>query len=411
MLVSDIRYVAELYPRLKPSDEVIERYIAAIDQLPPIAVARDGILVDGFHRWQAHLRSGVDEIAVEHLGDLSDAEIMREAYRRNATHGHQLSTPDKKRAADHLYRTLPGDADERVADIADLLGLTESTAKKYVADARQDEKKALQAKAWDMHLDCMTQQAIADALGVTQKTVSNWLENLGQRSDFSNPPASRQHFDVWSFGSDKDSDTTYFGRMPEQIVENLLWLYTDPGDVVIDLFAGSGTTIEVGKRMGRRVWASDRASFAKYPTLPINEHDATAGWPTDAPSKAKLVILDPPYWVQAKGRYSEDADDLGNKETWHEFITAWGKVVASVKDHAERVAFIVSPAQVGGLSDGHVIDLAYDMAGEAILSGNYTIERRIIVTYSTQQATGQQVDAAREHRKLLKLYRDLVILR
>jgi hypothetical protein len=40
----------------------------------------------------------------------------------------------------------------------------------------------------------------------------------------------------------------------------------------------------------------------------------------------------------------------------------------------------------------------------------YRVHRRIIVTYQTQQATGQQVTWARENRRLLKLYRDLIIL-
>jgi len=34
----------------------------------------------------------------------------------------------------------------------------------------------------------------------------------------------------------------------------LLWLYTEPGDIVVDPFAGGGTTIDVPKAM---VWASD----------------------------------------------------------------------------------------------------------------------------------------------------------
>lgn len=403
---SSVRYVKELYPRRTPSDEVIDRYIDAIDQLPPIVVARDGILVDGYHRWQAHLRSGVDVIAAENLGDLSDSEILRESYRRNSTHGHQLSTSDKKRAADHLYRTLPGSADERVTEIAELLGLTEASAKKYVAGARQDEKKELQDRAWDLHLDCWTQQAIADEIATSQQNVANWVQKREQDSGFCNPPASRQHFDVWSFTSDADSDTTYFGRMPEQVAENLLWLYTEPGDVVVDPFAGSGTTIEVAKRMGRRVWASDRASFAKYPHLPIHEWNITDGWPDGAPA-ADLVVLDPPYWKQAAGRYSDSADDLGN-QTLDEFYASWDKVIRAC-GKAKRIAFIVSPAQDGSMSDGTVVDLAFEMAQIAKAAGR-SIERRIIVTYSTQQATGQQVEAAREHKALLKLYRDLVVM-
>ena len=42
-----------------------------------------------------------------------------------------------------------------------------------------------------------------------------------------------QHFDVWSFANGGD-DSSYFGRMPPAVVENLLWLYTEPGDIVVD---------------------------------------------------------------------------------------------------------------------------------------------------------------------------------
>ena len=45
--VSDVRFVKELYPRHKPHDDLIQQYRDAIGDLPPIVVARDGILVDG----------------------------------------------------------------------------------------------------------------------------------------------------------------------------------------------------------------------------------------------------------------------------------------------------------------------------------------------------------------------------
>ena len=46
----------------------------------------------------------------------------------------------------------------------------------------------------------------------------------------------------------------------------------------------------------------------------------------------------------------------------------------------------------------------------AAMSVGMRIARRVIVTYQTQQATGQQVTWARENKRLLKLYRDLVIM-
>lgn len=404
--VSSIRFVKELYPRLRPSDEVIERYMDALDNLPPIAIAKDGILVDGYHRWQAHLRAGTETITVEHLGDLSDAEIFNESIRRNSTHGHQLSAKDKKNLAGKLWATLAHlPAAERQAEIQSLLAVSERTVQEWTKDARKAEKDAQKDRAWDLWLDCHEQKAIAASLEVDEATVSRWLQE--RKSADLQPPASRQHFDVWNFGSD-GSDGSYFGRMPVGIVENVLWLFTEPGDIVFDPFAGSGTTIEVGKAMGRRVWAADRASAEKYPHLPIHTHDIIGGWPTNAPRKADLILLDPPYWQQAEGRYSDDAADLGNMSL-DAFYKAWADVVKECSKHLADdgvVAYIISPTQ---LEDGSVVDHATDMLKACWQSG-LTVKRRIIATYSTQQATGQQVEWARDNRRLLKLYRDLVVM-
>jgi len=407
--VTDVEYVKDLYPRLRPDDDAVERYRDAVDRLPPIVLARGRVLVDGYHRWQAHRREERDTIPAIDLGDLTDTEIFNESIRRNAEHGQQLSRHDKKNLAGKLWQSLAHLPNgERTTEIASLLAVAERSVQAWTKDARADEKKAAQAKAWDLWLDCNTQESIADHVGVTQRTVSNWLEENAKLRDFLEPPESRQHFDVWQFATtDKDSGSqSYFGAIPPQVVENLLWFYTDPGDVVMDLFAGSGTTIDVAKRMGRRVWASDIRGDYYSPHLPIHTHDATDGWPDDAPPKAKLLLLDPPYWKQAQGRYSSEDNELGEMDL-DRFYEAWRTVLQAAHGRAQRVAYIISPTQN---EDGSVVDHATDMLRAAWDVG-FTIERRIIVTYSTQQATGQQVTWARENKRMLKLYRDLVVLR
>jgi DNA modification methylase len=212
---------------------------------------------------------------------------------------------------------------------------------------------------------------------------------------------------VWQFATaDKTAGSqSYFGAIPPQVVENLLWFYTDPGDIVVDLFAGSGTTIDVAKGMGRRVWASDIRGDHYSPHLPIHQHDITDGWPTDAPSKASLVLLDPPYWQQAKGKYSAEPNEMAEMD-YETFIAAWRKLLVACDGHTKRIAYIISPTQ---LEDGKVVDHAFDMAVEAQNEG-WSIERRVIVPYQTQQATGRQVEWARANKRMLKLYRDLVVL-
>jgi DNA modification methylase len=41
-------------------------------------------------------------------------------------------------------------------------------------------------------------------------------------------------------------------QMPEAVLERIIRVATNPGDVVLDPFAGSGTTLAVAKRLGRR---------------------------------------------------------------------------------------------------------------------------------------------------------------
>lgn len=406
--ISDVRFIKELYPRLKPSDEIVERYRDALEKLPPIVVARGGLIVDGYHRWQAHVREGAESIAVEDLGNLTDAEIVRESIKRNSSHGYQLTRQDKKKLAGQLWQSF-GDSgqSERVKEIAALLAVTERTVQEWTKEARKAEKEAQQAKAWDLWLECHSDRDISKMMSIADRTISEWLREKRNSADFAQPPDSREHFDVWQFASaEKDAgQQSYFGALPPQVVENLLWLFTEPGDIVVDPFAGSGTTIEVAKRMGRRVWASDRIGDKYAPYLPIHTHNiADAGWPEGAPKNADLVILDPPYWQQAKGKYSDDIDDMGNCSL-EVFNGAWAATVTNCATHTKRIAYIISPTQ----TDDGVIDHATDMLIPFKAAG-WHVERRIIVPYQTQQATGQQVEWARKNRKLLKLYRDLVVM-
>ncbi|HEY9413246.1 MAG TPA: hypothetical protein VIQ30_00680, partial [Pseudonocardia sp.] len=151
--------------------------------------------------------------------------------------------------------------------------------------------------------------------------------------------------------------------------------------------------------------ASDIRGNHYSPHLPIHQHDATMGWPEQAPRKADLVFLDPPYWKQASGRYSSEPNELAEMDL-EAFTDAWAQVVKAATDHAHRVAYIISPTQN---EDGSVVDHATLMLAP-FLDAGWRVERRIIVPYSTQQATGQQVTWARENRRMLKLYRDLAVL-
>jgi hypothetical protein len=407
MKVDDIEFVKALYPRLEVSDSLVEQYRGVLDLLPPIDVANDGVIVDGVHRWQAHLREGRTTIEVVHLGTLTDDEILDEAYDRNVAHGMALDEMAKRRQALRLWGS-PQYAHmkdtERIDAIQDRLKCGRRTVETGTANARAAELEARKDRAWEMWTtEGRSQKDIAVELGVDEATISRWLQK--RRAAQMQPPESRQTFSVWKVTD--SGDRSYFGRMPPAIVENLFWLYTEPDGIVVDPFAGSGTTIKVAKEMGRRVWAYDRRGnhWAKH--LPIGTHDITTGWPDSAPDQADLVLLDPPYWDQAKGRYSDDPADLGNMGL-DEFNAAWDLVIKNCVAHvAGHLVFIISQTRLG---DFTIVDHAWQM-GRICEDHGLELVDRINVPYPTQQYNGAAVDWAKTNKQLLSGYRDLVVFK
>jgi site-specific DNA-methyltransferase (adenine-specific) len=73
------------------------------------------------------------------------------------------------------------------------------------------------------------------------------------------PQETRDHFqpegDTWSVsrvcGTFRER-TGHPCQMPEAVLERIIRVASDPGDLVLDPFAGSGTTLAVAKRLGRR---------------------------------------------------------------------------------------------------------------------------------------------------------------
>lgn len=62
--------------------------------------------------------------------------------------------------------------------------------------------------------------------------------------------------DVWTFGQAR-GDRFHPTQKPLDLMERCVQLFTNPGDLVVDPFAGSGTTLVAAKIHGRRYLGSD----------------------------------------------------------------------------------------------------------------------------------------------------------
>lgn len=58
-------------------------------------------------------------------------------------------------------------------------------------------------------------------------------------------------YDVWNIGIDA-SKNKYPTQKPEQLLKKIISTTTNPNDIVLDFFAGSGRTAEVAEKLGRR---------------------------------------------------------------------------------------------------------------------------------------------------------------
>lgn len=148
---------------------------------------------------------------------------------------------------------------------------------------------------------------------------------------------------LWDFPTQSPPGEDYgwhefHGVTPSGVIANLVARYTRQGEWVIDPMAGSGTTLDVARRMGRRALGFDLAP-SRGDIHPANARNLPV--PDEF---AQLVFVDPPYGDNV--RYSDDVRCLG---TVRADSDAFDFVLGSVAREAGRVlrpkgvaAFLVS---------------------------------------------------------------------
>jgi len=414
--VSSVVFRKDLYPRIEHNQAKAQEYYENIEHLPAIEINQHNELIDGFHRWTAHKLAGVETIEAVVSETTSDMHLLELAIKTNASHGLQMSQADKKKMAVKLYSVGERSAD-RKKEIASLLSVTVRAVTGWVSDLDQAEREERKAIILDMWQKCYTAEEIGEAVGsidVVKKELPCTLEDIlkGTKVQFSEPEFQPPIYNVWAFGK-KTNEVSHFGNTEQRIVDNLLWLYTEPGDIVVDPFGGGGSTLDVCRIRGRRCWISDRkpkpGMESKLRTMdvcvdlpPLNKR-----W-----SDVSLTYLDPPYWRQAQNEYSTDAEDLANMPL-DEFTE---KMVGIVKRIAAKqskgvIALIIQPTQWRAEPKGAFADHVFDIMQGVSKCSKLTVENRISCPYSSEQCTPQMVEWSKENKKPLVLSRELVVWR
>ena len=143
--IDEIKLIKELYPRFEADNYTVNQYRQSIEMLPPILVARNNVLVDGYHRLLAHKLEGYKEISAEVFDSENEKEIWLEAIKRNSTHGRQLSIEEKTALAPKLYKLGIS-----TKDIMDFLAVGKRVVYNWTEKERANEKEKRDAEVLEL---------------------------------------------------------------------------------------------------------------------------------------------------------------------------------------------------------------------------------------------------------------------
>lgn len=158
-------------------------------------------------------------------------------------------------------------------------------------------------------------------------------------------------YDVWNFKErGEGGDKNFLGNTPPKVIRQVLLMWTKPLDYVVDPMAGSGTAVDVCKKIGRRCYA-----FDLYPKREeIDERDATQPWQLDEP--ADLIFIHPPYWNLVG--YGNKQNDLSGTATVKEYYRLLQRVLANAYESLKGKYIVVQQGDL--VQDGHSYPLCFE---------------------------------------------------
>ncbi len=179
---------------------------------------------------------------------------------------------------------------------------------------------------------------------------------------------------VWDFKiCDKRFGFRYPGRLPGQIYANFYYYFSGKNDKILDLFAGSGTSIDVGKLMTRNVIGYDLNPSRKD----IIQFDILKDPNRFPKNYFQVIFCDPPYYNMNYKLYSNKKTDLANLNL-NDFVKSMElidlKFNRSIKKNGYFAIIISNKRQ-----NSKLFDLEFKI--NEIFSKHLTLVHKIIVPY------------------------------
>lgn len=181
------------YPRSRnpleiEDDAAAEKAVAHLRgaDFPLIVTANGGTnLVDGAHRLTSLILDGAKEIEVQDLGTLNADRVLKEAIKRNATHGKQLSLTEKARLARRLEGTM------KQAEMAKVFAVSTRTISRWVDEVKEARRISKTKKALKLIEKGMSVNAAAKEIEESRSTLTGWLKQAEGDPTFTEPKKAK----------------------------------------------------------------------------------------------------------------------------------------------------------------------------------------------------------------------------
>ena len=152
----------------------------------------------------------------------------------------------RRRAGRASAKRLYALGDQSQKEIAKSLGVSQSTVANWLSRTLKEEKERKRDKAFALWLACHTQDEIAAAVDMTRQAIAVWEDEFAKKLEvdiFANSPDFEVPiYNVWKQQT-KTAGVSHFGNSEVRWLDNLLYLYTNPADIVVDPFAGIGRNL------------------------------------------------------------------------------------------------------------------------------------------------------------------------
>ena len=406
-----------LYEKVDPSSAAFTQLMESIKTngiLQPLVIRPDGTILSGHRRHQAATKLGIESVPVT-IVEGGDDRLLIVEYNRY----RQKTVSETMREAELVMVVLREEAEARQfrhrgatrdtkVDPETKGKVTEFASETVGMKTRTFEKAKAIYEAARTNENAKDKLAKVDAGELSINAAYKAIRKLTESSVGTDIPDIIRFYTCWQFvENDPRFGQPHPGRIPGQIPANIIYYFTEPGDLVVDPMAGGGSTIDAAEFLGRRCLG--------YDVVPrrtdIIQHDISKGFPAEA-REAQLIFMDPPYWNMKDEGYS---DASSSRFSLEDFRAWYRKLLFDAANTVRRGGFValIIMNQYYRLPDDFphgYIDWGFETyknlhdAGMAPWS-------RVAVTQPTSQYTGFDVDAAKKGKFMLPNLADIIIMR